>query len=145
VGAETILRPKLAQAATLWNWTLWAPGHGIMFAVGEPIDTMDRTVISAQPVACNPAALPDRARYQTLSNRLRAAISGAAELPDGYTYSLNGNLISLAEMGEWISLECQCCPFLTFELTVSGIDTLYWLNLTGPEGTKAILEQAFPA
>jgi hypothetical protein len=97
------------------------------------------------PVACRLAALPDPRRYRTLSGKLRSALSGSAELPDGYSYSLHGEQLSLAELGEWISLERLCCPFLNFELTVSGADPLWWLTLTGPEGTKAILEREFPA
>jgi hypothetical protein len=96
------------------------------------------------PIACNLAALPDRTRYRTLFERLRHAISGSAELPDGYSYSVRAEEMSLAELGEWISLECLCCPFLHFELSVLGSDTLWWLTLTGPEGTKPILEREFP-
>jgi hypothetical protein len=47
--------------------------------------------------------------------------------------------------GDWISLERQCCPFLNFEVSVSGTDTLWWLTLTGPEGVKPLLEREFPA
>jgi hypothetical protein len=39
------------------------------------------------PLACNLAALPDPVRYRNLLDRLRSAISGSAELPDGYSYS----------------------------------------------------------
>jgi hypothetical protein len=97
------------------------------------------------PLTCNLAALPNRTRYRTLSDQLRTAISGAAELPDGYSYSIQGERLSLAELGEWISLEGQCCPFLRFELSVSGTDRLWWLTLTGPEGVKTLLEREFPA
>jgi hypothetical protein len=97
------------------------------------------------PLTCHLAALPDRTRYRSLSDQLRTAISGAAELPDGYSYSVRGDQLSLAELGDWISLERQCCPFLNFEVSVSGTDTLWWLTLTGPEGVKPLLEREFPA
>jgi hypothetical protein len=96
------------------------------------------------PIACQLSAVSDPTRHRTLTDRLRAAITGCAELPDGYSYSLKGERMSLAELGRWIGLERQCCPFLNFELCVSGADTLWWLTLTGPEGTKAILEREFP-
>jgi hypothetical protein len=102
------------------------------------------TTTGNQPLACNPAALTDPARYQLLSERLRAAISGIAELPDGYSYSVRGDPLSLAELGEWIGLERLCCPFLNFELSVTGANSLWWLTLTGP-GVKPILEREFPA
>jgi hypothetical protein len=97
------------------------------------------------PIACNVAAIDNRSRYDMLSNLLRAAISGRAELPDGFAFSLNGGTIGLAELGEWISLERQCCPFLNFELSVSGTDSIWWLTLTGPDGSKALLDHEFPA
>jgi hypothetical protein len=101
------------------------------------------TRILDRPIACNLAALSNRTRYESLKTLVQGAISGVAELPDGFSYSLDGKSITLAELGEWIDLERQCCPFLTFELSVSGPDMLWWLTLTGPEGTKPLLAQAF--
>jgi hypothetical protein len=70
------------------------------------------------PVVRNLSALSDPMRYWTLSNVLRAAISSRAELRDGYAYSVNGGKMSLAKLGEWINLEQECCPFLSFEISV---------------------------
>jgi hypothetical protein len=100
--------------------------------------------VSESPLACNLSVLPDLRRYRTLSEKLRSALSGSAELPDGYSYSVLGEQLSLAELGEWMALERLCCPFLSFELAVSGTNTLWWLTLTGPAGTKPILEREFP-
>jgi hypothetical protein len=98
----------------------------------------------AIPIACNLSAIVDRSRYEILSDLVRDAISGRAELPDGFAFSLNGEIIQLAELGEWISLERQCCPFLNFELSVSGSDSIWWLTLTGSDGVKAVLDHEFP-
>ena len=97
------------------------------------------------PIACNLGAISDRSQYGVLSNLLRSAISGRAELPDGFGFSLKGDVLGLAEIGESIGLERQCCPFLNFELSVSGTDSIYWLTLTGPDGAKALLDREFPA
>ena len=59
------------------------------------------------------------------------AISGSAELPDGFSFSLHGDQLSLAEFGEWIALERRRCPFLNFELSITGTDSLYWLTPHG--------------
>jgi hypothetical protein len=69
---------------------------------------------------------------------------GSAELPDGYFYSVRGGQFSLVELGDWISLERQCCPFLNFEVSAAGTDTLWWLTLTGPEGVKPLSNGSFP-
>ena len=66
------------------------------------------------------------------------------ETTDGYTLKLDGGCVSLDEAAEWITLEQKCCPFLTIRLGVSSTDTDLALSLTGPLGTKAILNAAFP-
>jgi hypothetical protein len=100
---------------------------------------------SSIPIACDLDAISDRSQYGALSNLLRSVISGRAELPDGFAFSLNGNVMGLAEIGEWISLERQCCPFLNYELSIFGNDSIYWLTLTGSEGAKVLLDREFPA
>jgi hypothetical protein len=117
--------------------------HSCQLMIGETRPTNPES--DATPISCNLAALPHPARYRTLLDGLRSALSGCAERPDGYCYSVRSDRLSLAELGEWISLERLCCPFLNFELSVSGADLLYWLTLTGPEGVKPILEREFPA
>jgi hypothetical protein len=97
------------------------------------------------PVACNLAAIGDRARHQSLSNALRAAVRGRAELADGFEYSLDLHICGVDDLREWMALERECCPFLQFELSVAGSDATGRLVLTGPEGTKEILDREFPA
>jgi hypothetical protein len=97
------------------------------------------------PIICNLGAISNRSRYGTLSKLVRAAISGRAELSDGFAFSLNGEIIGLPELAEWITFERQCCPFLNFELSLSGADSIWWLTLTGPDGAKALLDREFPA
>ena len=95
------------------------------------------------PITCNPFAVSNRTRYRLLRDRLKSAISDRSELQNGFSYKLDGLKISIAEVGEWISLERQCCPFLCFGLTISRGDETWLLVLTGPEGAKSILEREF--
>lgn len=101
------------------------------------------TTQTLPPVACDRSAIRDVKQYRALSDQFRASILGCAELPDGYSYTLKGELLTLKTLGEWMELERRCCPFLNFELSVSGTDSRWWLTLTGPEGAKAILEREF--
>ena len=100
----------------------------------------------AKVIACDPTAIEaaDRPRYDKLVNRLRAAMRSREERSDGYAYYLDSATISLPEAAEWIELERRCCPFLTLELSASGSQEDWILTLTGPEGTKALLEVEFP-
>ncbi len=99
------------------------------------------------PFACNLKAISaaDRPRYSDLTKRLRAAVRARSELRDGYSFKLNTKGVSLPEVAEWIGLERLCCPFLTFQLSASGNDPHWFLNLTGPDGVKPLLEAEFPA
>ncbi len=48
-------------------------------------------------------------------------------------------MISLPEAAEWIDMERRCCPFLTLEMEVSGLQSDWWLRLSGPSGVKPLL------
>jgi hypothetical protein len=101
---------------------------------------------SAPVIACNLKAInaADRPHYNDLMKRLRLAVGGRSEVHDGYVFELNGKVIGLLEVAEWISLERLCCPFLTFTLSVSGNQVNYILKLTGPDGVKELLKAEFP-
>ena len=94
-------------------------------------------------LACNIQAISaaQRPRFNTLAKRLRAAAKDFHELPDGYSYLLVQDGITLPEVAEWISMERLCCPFLTFQLEVTSATSR--LALRGPEGAKAILREEF--
>ena len=102
---------------------------------------------SAPPVACNLKAISadKRPRYNDLMKRLRASVRGRSALNEGYVYTLEGKAIALPEVAEWMSMERRCCPFLTLQVSVAGTQPDWLLTLTGPAGTKALLEMEFPA
>jgi hypothetical protein len=90
-----------------------------------------------------PAELQERRRGLLAS--VSAARSNVIELADGFRYEfpLKGEV--LGEITKLIPLEHQCCPFLTFRLTIeAGADSVS-LDLTGPPGTKEFLAETFNA
>jgi len=94
-------------------------------------------------LACNLNAIPTEARprYNELVKQLRSAIENRTELSDGYAYTLDSNTMSLVDLAEWITLERNCCPFLTFQIAVTA-DASPQLTLRGPSGSKPILDAA---
>lgn len=98
-------------------------------------------------IACNTKAIraAERPRYNDLMKRLRLAIRERSEGRDGYTFRLDGKIFSLPEFADWITMERLCCPFLMFQLSVSGSQPDWELKLTGPEGVKALLQAEFPS
>ena len=95
------------------------------------------------PVACNlmPAELQERRR--NVLSKVLSVVTETAELENGFRYRFTpgGELIS--ELGKLIQLEHQCCPFLTFRLTVEPEGGSVLLEMTGPEGTKEFLVEVF--
>lgn len=96
-------------------------------------------------LACNLKAISAamRPRYNDLIKQVRIALSDRAELPDGYSFKLDNDKVTLPEVAEWITMERLCCPFLTFNLEVSGQGKAR-LILRGPVAAKAILHEEFP-
>jgi hypothetical protein len=96
-------------------------------------------------LACNlnAFATDERARYRELTERISAAARDRLELPDGYSFKLDGHALTLPETAEGISMERRCCPFFAFQLATSGDRDEWLLQLTGPEAAKAMIAGMF--
>jgi hypothetical protein len=94
---------------------------------------------------CNLRALgsAERDRLRQLAEKLKAARLETKELPDGYAFRLNTELVSISDLAEWISSERKCCPFFDFEIELQRDRGPLWLKLRGPEGVKEFLRHEF--
>lgn len=95
------------------------------------------------PVACSlmPAELQER--RNGLVAKVRAAVAEVTELENGFSYRFPLAGDALAEVTNLMQLEHQCCPFLTFRLTIEAGADAALLELTGPPGTKEFLAGTF--
>jgi hypothetical protein len=75
--------------------------------------------------------------------KVRSAVINLRELENGYAYCFPSAPQWLDELAKLVNLEHQCCPFLTFQITVAAGDGPIWLEITGPEGTKQFLQTTF--
>ena len=94
---------------------------------------------------CNTKALnkTERERYNQLTGKLANARVETRELPDGYGFRLNSEMITLPEVGEWISWESKCCPFFGFEIALGRDNGPLWLTLRGRDGVKVFIRAEF--
>lgn len=93
------------------------------------------------PLACVPGAIPagDRPAHFALARRLFATEArGREPLPEGYEFQFGPE--AFEDVARFVANERRCCPFLTFELTVAPPDGAVRLRITGPEGSRALLE-----
>jgi hypothetical protein len=94
---------------------------------------------------CNMSALTgsDRKLYDQLVRKLEAARIEIQELPDGYSFRLRSELVSLMEVAEWVSQESKCCPFFEFEILLERGNGPLWLKLKGQDGIKPFIRAEF--
>jgi RimJ/RimL family protein N-acetyltransferase len=97
----------------------------------------------ALPIACTLTAPELHERRQTVLQKVRRAVLNVRELENGYAYSFPLASEWLRELTGLIDLERQCCPFLSFRLTVEEGNGLLLLEMTGPQGTKDFLLSTF--
>ena len=97
---------------------------------------------NAPPVlACAPGAIPadDRQAHFGLARDLfHARALERVALPNGYAVRFPGD--ALDAVARFVTNERKCCPFMNFELTFGPESAPLWLRMTGPEGTKDVLD-----
>lgn len=91
------------------------------------------------PIACTLTAPELQQRRSGLLRQFQEAVVEVKELESGYAYQLPSDEVWISDLAQLITLERQCCPFLTFNLRLEPANGPMWLELTGPEGTKSFL------
>lgn len=95
----------------------------------------------AVPLACVATAIPsaERASHFTLARRLFAELAKERkEFPSGYAFRFDAD--ELETVTRFIANERKCCPFMTFAVEVAPESGPVWLRMTGPEGTREVLD-----
>lgn len=92
------------------------------------------------PIACSldPAELA--ARRDALLPGLAARAVAREFLPEGLRWQFAPSADLLAQIARVLDAERQCCPFLRFDLTIEPAGGPVWLAVTGPAGTRELLE-----
>lgn len=100
-----------------------------------------RNSSDAVPLTCVPAAIPaaERSSHFALARKLFAELAlERKDLPNGYAFRFDAD--ELETIACFIANERRCCPFMTFELEISPASGPLWLRMTGPEGTRDVLD-----
>jgi len=96
---------------------------------------------SDKPKACAINALNAReqGRRETLIEELMPKAE-VVELADGYQLTWTNDPQAYGKLAEFIGFERRCCPFLDFEMRVSGPDSPVMLVLRADEDTKEFIK-----
>jgi hypothetical protein len=92
------------------------------------------------PVICTLTDAQRQQRRVEVLQKVTECIQELKPLDDGYVFRFAADDGILDELMQVIQLERQCCPFLRFRLTVEPNHGPVWLELTGPSGTRILLE-----
>lgn len=84
-----------------------------------------------------------RQRRAALKEHLQHQVRETTPLDEGYAFRFDATDAVLRQVLHLIQQERTCCRFLTFTLRVTPDEGPLWLELTGPPGTKAFLEEVF--
>ena len=95
------------------------------------------------PVACSLTDSELQARRKEVLSQAKAAMIGMKETERGFIYEFSSSSERIAALANLIALEHQCCPFLSFRLTVEPGEAPVSLELSGPPGTKEFLTALF--
>lgn len=98
----------------------------------------------ALPLACVPAAIPaaERSAHFALARTIFTDLARQRQdLRNGYAFRFDA--AELETLSRFIANERKCCPFMTFELEIAPASGPIWLRMTGPEGTRAVLDAEF--
>ena len=112
----------------------------LLFCLVLCLAALPRVVAGGEPLACQINALNDRerGRRETLIEELMP-VAQVVELADGYQLTWTSDPKVYAKVTEFIGFERRCCPFLDFELRVSGPDSPVVLTLHADEETKEFI------
>lgn len=95
----------------------------------------------SQPIACIPGAIEpaQRSAHLALAKLLFAQLAQSREqLPDGYAFEFAPE--ALTDIAQFVANERKCCPFMQFDISIAPSGGSVWLRMTGPEGTRAVLD-----
>lgn len=78
-------------------------------------------------------------RRNTLVESARQYVIGWNELDNGFAFRFPGGDDVLDNLIDFVKAERKCCPFFTFNLTVSNAEHEIRLDLTGANGVKEFI------
>jgi hypothetical protein len=91
-------------------------------------------------VACTLDSADKRERKAMLERELFPNIKEVTESADGYVLWFDRAPGRLATLATFVELESRCCAFLDFAIRVESGGDRIALELSGPDGTKEMLQ-----
>lgn len=97
------------------------------------------------PIACTLPPGERGARGDELLSGLVTEALERQDLPGGYRFRFGPEGETLERITRAVIAERECCRFLTFTLVAEPDAGAIWLEVTGPDGTRAFLDELLGA
>ena len=94
---------------------------------------------TTRPIACTLSAYQLRAERDTLLLGLADHALQRTPLPRGMRLRFSSTAERMRQIDAVVRRERECCPFLEFRVGLSLGDRALTLDVTGPDGTAAML------
>jgi hypothetical protein len=95
------------------------------------------------PIVCTLTDGELQQRRKTVLDAFREAVLETTPVPLGYAYRLEPKSEALTQLLHLVDLERQCCPFLTFKITVEAGNQPFTLEITGPPEAQVMIADFF--
>lgn len=99
------------------------------------------------PIACDLTVFTtsERVEHRQLGDSLFAQVQQVVEHSDGFTLVFELEATMDQRIERWLAKEKLCCPFFSFETTREQAPPSLKLRISGPAGSKLILQGEFDA
>jgi hypothetical protein len=108
-------------------------------------ELFDPTPSDDTPIACDLSVLDNPERHKQRAEALFEQRVEVREVSSGVALRFPGTMEHAERALDFISRERQCCPFLTFSVTVEPERRGVWLFLGGDEQTASYIQNQFAA
>jgi len=108
-------------------------------SVSSSFETLN-VVQTEKEIACKLSSQELQARKEGALMELRKKILETVETDRGFAFRFAGADETLGELMVFIQSERQCCGFFTFKLGIQDPASPIWLEISGAEGTKSLIQ-----
>ncbi len=95
------------------------------------------------PIVCSLSQAELEVRRAGWREKLYSKIQERTTLDDGFAFRFGADTDTLRSIFELIDQERACCGFLEFDLRVTQDRGPVWLEIRGPQGAKAFIDEIF--
>lgn len=110
----------------------------------ERDDATGRSESSEPEVACTLSKARLAERREELRGGLIPRIRRVRELSDGYAFGLELTATDEGLARDFVAFESGCCGFASYDVVRDEAESVVWLSVRGPHGTKQLFRQLAP-